>query len=366
MNRIGAGATRGAKHSRNRAANAAEYALPSGILSVKRLVNANVTDPGTARINSLHFHHNGELLMVGGEDKGLKFFKVDGERNEKQLSVKLKDMRISEARFLGTSSNAVLAGRKPYYYTYDTSHGRLNKIMAPNPKETKSLEHMVSSPQGAYLAFRGAAGYLHVCDASRHQWSHKMKMNTPVRSMTFLDEMHLASSGLDADIYIWDLRKAGRCVARFHHDDGSCTSSLSCFAPPAGASGDSGYSGYQLSQAFLAVGTESGVVSLYGEEPDVVTGRCEFTKWDYNPRDSSEAMGDETAAVQFPGSVRRPIKTIFNLTTKITSTVFHPSGQLLAMASDEVNHLFISLFLFYVLKCFCSCANALCYRSATS
>jgi hypothetical protein len=40
-------------------------------------------------------------------------------------------------------------------------------------------------------------------------------MNTAVRSHCFLDELTMATSGLDADVYIWDLRKTGRCVARW-------------------------------------------------------------------------------------------------------------------------------------------------------
>jgi hypothetical protein len=43
----------------------------------------------------------------------------------------------------------------------------------------------------------------------------EVKMNTAVRSHCFLDELTMATSGLDADVYIWDLRKTGRCVARY-------------------------------------------------------------------------------------------------------------------------------------------------------
>jgi hypothetical protein len=42
----------------------------------------------------------------------------------------------------------------------------------------------------------------------------EVKMNTAVRSHCFLDDVTLATSGVDADVYIWDLRKTGRCVAR--------------------------------------------------------------------------------------------------------------------------------------------------------
>lgn len=37
-------------------------------------------------IAAVRFHANGSLLLAGGEDKHLRFFRIDGETNEKQLS----------------------------------------------------------------------------------------------------------------------------------------------------------------------------------------------------------------------------------------------------------------------------------------
>ena len=84
----------------------------------------------------------------------------------------------------------------------------------PSGRGVKSLEYMSVSPEGRMLAFRGASGYIHLCSGASKQWCMELKMNTAVRAHCFIDDMHLASSGLDADVYIWDLRKTGRCVAR--------------------------------------------------------------------------------------------------------------------------------------------------------
>lgn len=43
------------------------------------LANAIIT-------SAVRFHANGSLLLAGGEDKYLRFFRIDGETNEKQLS----------------------------------------------------------------------------------------------------------------------------------------------------------------------------------------------------------------------------------------------------------------------------------------
>ncbi len=58
------------------------------------------------------------------------------------------------------------------------------------------------------------ANIVSVYSGASKQWAMEVKMNTAVRSHCFLDEMTLATSGVDADVYIWDLRKTGRCVAR--------------------------------------------------------------------------------------------------------------------------------------------------------
>lgn len=59
----------------------------------------------------------------------------------------------------------------------------------------------------------------HFLSGASKQWAMEVKLNTAVRSHCFLDELTLATSGLDADVYIWDLRKTGRCVARYEKCD---------------------------------------------------------------------------------------------------------------------------------------------------
>ena len=39
---------------------------------------------------AVDFHPTGDLLLVAGDDKHMRFFKIDGEKNEKQLSVRLR------------------------------------------------------------------------------------------------------------------------------------------------------------------------------------------------------------------------------------------------------------------------------------
>ena len=66
--------------------------------------------------------------MVASGDKHLRFFRIDGDKNEKQLSVKFNDMSITCAAFLGCSSEVVVSGRKPFFYSYDTASGLVTKL----------------------------------------------------------------------------------------------------------------------------------------------------------------------------------------------------------------------------------------------
>ena len=133
----------------------------------------------------------------------------------------------------------------------------------------------------------------------------ELKQNCSVRSINFLEENTLLSSGYDADMYLWDLRYTGRCVNRFIHEDGTPTSCIASYIPPVDSNS------YHIPHSFVAVGSQSGVMAIYEKHSH------EANKW-YAPHNPP-----------------KPMKSIMNLTNKITSACFHPSGQILAMASYE-------------------------------
>lgn len=103
--------------------------LPEGKINIVRLTDANASEPAVNEpVTALQFHPAGRLLMVASGDKHLRFFRIDGEKNEKQLSVKFSDMSITCAAFLGCSSEVVVSGRKPFFYSYDTASGLVTKL----------------------------------------------------------------------------------------------------------------------------------------------------------------------------------------------------------------------------------------------
>jgi len=270
-------------------------ALGPGKVDIARLVDANVSGSSNEPLDVTSFHASGSLLLTGGRDKYLRFFQVDGETNEMQLAVRIADMPVSTAGFLGQSSEVVVGGRRPYFYTYDTATGETGKIAGLKTRRNlASHELMALSPLGSRIAFVGAGGYVHVLDGKQKTWTADVKMNSGCRCAAFANEDLLLTSGLDADMYLWDLRMSGRCLSRFAHEDGTASSAM---AISVGAEGGT---------FRAAVGTESGVASVFKMDP-------------------SSAQS----------SIFTHEKTFMNLTTKITSMSFNPTGEVLAFASDQ-------------------------------
>jgi len=267
--------------------------LPEGRVDIARLVDANAADVSKSAITSVSFHHEGNTLMVGSEDRHLRFFRIDGDKNEKVSAIKFAEMKISCASFLGKSNDVIIGGRKPYFYHYEGNTGKVAKIPGPMGKSLKSHESMALSPEGSRIAFVGAGGYTHLLCGRYKTWQMDVKTNSAVRSASFGDENTLFVSGLDADVYKFDLRMHSRCLSRFKHEDGTCTSALSLSS---GAD-------------YLAVGAESGAVSLF----------------------------DAHSLPAGAGAAPKPLKSALNLVTKISCLRFHPSSQILAFSSPEVN-----------------------------
>lgn len=205
-------------------------------------------------------------------------------------------------------------------------------MIVPVGSKTKTLESMEVSPEGTKIAFLGTEGYVHIADGRSKQWIADLKMNCTSRAVTFLDELTCITSGFDADIYMWDLRfpHRPRCVSRFHHEDGTPTSSLAAFIPAHLSSlnnraNNIGSSAaqyrrdfYSLSNCFLGVSTMSGVSSVFEGL-------------------SSNSGNSFYSFAETNNSSPKPLKSVMNLTTKISASAFHPSGQILAVASNEVS-----------------------------
>ncbi|CAN0421830.1 unnamed protein product, partial [Laminaria digitata] len=124
-----------------------------------RCKDANQHDPAKAVVRAVSFHPAGELLLTGGFDKTLRLFQVDGVRNTKMHSIFFDDLPITNAAFT-SSDQAVITGRRPFFYSYDVATGKVQKVprIFSSGRVEKHMETFAASPDGRWLAFVGSEG----------------------------------------------------------------------------------------------------------------------------------------------------------------------------------------------------------------
>ena len=190
--------------------------IPSDILKIERLADANKRSVSKSTIQSVRFSHvTPQLMLTAGFDKTLRLFSIDGKKNPKVQSVFIRDMPITTAEFLHANGEVVLAGRRPFFYTYDLESGNMMKVPRILGRKEKSFERFTISPDGKYIAFVGNNGYIVLVSGKTKQWIANLKMNGSVRSLTFAkNSTQLISSGDKGEIYVWDMKNYNRCLYR--------------------------------------------------------------------------------------------------------------------------------------------------------
>lgn len=177
--------------------------------------------------------------------------------------------------------------------------------MSISPPDSTSSSTSRVSPRG-YIAISGSSGNVHIISSKFKTSITNLKLTSDqhVKSLCWWNDQVVCASGGAGTVCLWDLRMSGSAGGRvlwsFRQEDGTDTSCIStnryCISN-------------QLTQKYLAVGAESGVVSIYDLTQPPLT---------QNP------------------SIPFKLHDVMNLTTSITSMAMHPSGKLLAIGSVEV------------------------------
>lgn len=114
-------------------------------INLSRSIDGNISSnhKNTVVINSIKFHpQRNDLLLTATSKKMIHLYRIDHKNNEIELNLKFPDMNISYADFLCKANNhnnsatntatkdtteIIVAGRKPYFYTYDMVTGVIDK-----------------------------------------------------------------------------------------------------------------------------------------------------------------------------------------------------------------------------------------------
>ena len=171
-----------------------------GDLRVARETDANVRAPSKSAISGVAFHASTDLLVTGGLDKTLRFFRIDGEVNGTAGACHLADLPVRSLAWRAQTDTCIVSGRRPFYYAYDVASEKATKVRLPPKSKDKSLERFALSGDGASLAFTAHDGRILLADASRGQWrSSELKASGTTRAVCFShDSTKLYASGGDA------------------------------------------------------------------------------------------------------------------------------------------------------------------------
>ncbi|OBZ79573.1 putative U3 small nucleolar RNA-associated protein 18 [Grifola frondosa] len=276
--------------------------IAHGTLSIERLRDANHSAKAEGEIKTVQFHPSAHIpvLLTASSDRRLRLFNVDGHTNPHLQTLHLPSLPLTNAIFHPNGTSVLLTGPRPFYYTYDLQTGTAQRsprglwgttfANANQAAQDAGMEVCAFDPSGSVLAVAGRRGHVHLVDwrAGGGQVVGSVKMNAGVQSLWWSGD-ELMSLGEDAEVYVWDVGER-RCVRRWK-DDGGFGSRL--------LAGDG-------AGKYLAIGSRSGLVNIYGS-------------------DGAASFGTERP---------KPLKTIGNLTTSISTLRFNHDSQLLAIASN--------------------------------
>jgi U3 small nucleolar RNA-associated protein 18 len=288
--------------------------LPSGSIELVRMKDANLVSPSQGVINSCKFHEGGQLMLTAGMDKMIRLFQIDGIENAKVQGVWLEDLPIISAEWLRSSSSSapsaeiIASGRRTHFYSIDVASNKVTKVPNLKGREERSLEDMVVSPSGEYIAFLGNDGYILLVSGRTKQFIGSLKQNLNVASISFsADSSMIFSVGGEGIVYIWDVASR-KCLYK-HTDEGNIAGT---------AIAQDGGKGY------YAVGSKSGAVNLYHTQQ-------------LSDRIASSSLATASASARLFASLTRPapppMKTFLNLTTPIDTLLFNCDSQLLLVGS---------------------------------
>jgi len=289
--------------SKNPTKSVRDKYLPSGNLDVERqreLVIEEGVKKGFGKVEAIQFHPKSELMLMACQ-KRLRLFQIDGEDNSQVGSFFFPNFPVKEAVFTPDGRHVLMAGNSYKMQCLDVERGEAREVThmcaQPNRRVFGLTVGPNQSDRPGSVASRlysvlADSGTVHVCDLATRQPVRTLRMSMNGVAAAFSPEHDtLFTADEDCNIYEWDLSK-GSCVQK---SKDSFAVKITCL--------ESCRSSGRAPSSLLAVGTTTGYVDLF---------------------DTSSRP------------LRTPVKSIGNLTTRIKLARFNSTGEILALASDEM------------------------------
>lgn len=266
-------------------------ALQSGHLEFKRLKDLNRESYAEGpSITGIEFHPTSMVGMVTGTKGIATLYSIDGKKNDKLHSMAFENFPIRCARLTTDGNKAIFGGSQKYFYTYDLLSGHTQRIFLP--KTMTKIHNFVISPCGKYVGVIGRFGEIHILYANTMELFCTLKQEHDATALAFsIDSKLLFSHCVDSEVNVFAIGEQ-RFIHRFI-DDGCINGSTISISP---------------NGQFMAAGSQQGVCNVYNYN-DVLREKCP-----------------------------KPLKSILNLTTAISSTTFNHTSELLAIASRDVEN----------------------------
>ncbi|KAF5385594.1 hypothetical protein D9757_006757 [Collybiopsis confluens] len=329
--------------------------LASGTIDISRLRDANQSaqNAGCGGIKSLAFHPSERVpvLCVGSLDRRVRIYNVDGHTSPLLQTLHIPSLPLtsqSSVTFHPSGSHLLLTGSRPYFYVYDLTSGTLTSSdqtrkglwgtrfedhsspslsMTPSRKRGRSrgvgwcpqfwrcrygndrvrTEHWVHARSSRSRRVVGSLKCSNGGGGIKGLWWNTATTTTSIDdgvSPSSRDYLSVLSG--DSEIYLWDVGER-RCVRRWT-DDGGFRGAGRVLA------------GSNKGSGWLAVGSNTGLVNIYGSDSFLPSSSSTFTS---------------AAKPSWSNSNSKPLKTIKNLVTPISTLRFNHDAQVLAMASKE-------------------------------
>lgn len=276
--------------------------LPPSTIDIDRLKDANYSAPSQGAIQSLQFHPTHPILLTTGFDKTLRLYHIDGKKNPLATSLHIRRSPFRTALFHSDGTRIFAGGRRKQMHIWNIETGNVTKLstLYGHDQFQPNMERFKLSPCGRYIGLIGTEGWVNILAAGNGQWIAGAKIEGEVADIAwFYDGQGLMILNTGGDVWEWDSQK--RAFSGRWRDEGAIGSSTIALGG--------------RDNRWCAVGSESGIVNVYD-------------------RQSLQGGGASSTPDGEP-LVYRPRSTLQQLTTAITTLVFSPDGQILAMASKN-------------------------------